>query len=226
MADRLVTVPVEMASRKPKVTSGKQITANRRNAARSTGPKSSEGKEKVRLNALQHGLLAKDVLLPGEDAESFRGLSERMFADLQPEGELEGALVERIVSGLWRLRRLQRVEAGMFANEVYEATRDREDKGKRLDDVSLRNALNPPPAPTEEERQGAIEDAGIAEWGAAFVRDSGGVNAFSKLSRYETTIERSVFGSLHELQRLQAKRISGSDTTPLAADVSVSVSGE
>lgn len=50
------------------------------------------------------------------------------------------------------------------------------------------------------------------------------MNAFSKLSRYETTIERSVFGSLHELQRLQSARISGADTTPMAADLNVSVS--
>jgi hypothetical protein len=214
-----------MASRKQGPTSAKQVAANRRNATRSTGPKSPEGKEAVKLNALKHGLLAKDVLLPGEDAESFRGLSDRMFADLNPEGELETALVERIVAGLWRLRRLQRVEAGVFANEVYEATKDREDQGKNFLARDL-DALKPPPAPSSEEREVAVEGAGIAEWGAAFVRDSGGVNAFSKLSRYETTIERSVFGSLHELQRLQAKRISGADTTPLAADVSVSVSGE
>jgi hypothetical protein len=215
-----------MASRKQGSTSAKQVAANRRNATRSTGPKSSEGKERVRLNALKHGLLAKDVVLPGEDAESFRVLSDRMFEDLEPEGELEAVLVGRIVAGLWRLRRLQRVEAGVYANEVYEATRDRDDRGKRPDDVALRAAWNPSPAPSDEEREDAIEGAGIAEWGAAFVRDSEGVNAFSKLSRYETTIERSVFGSLHELQRVQAARISGADTTPVAADVSVSVSGE
>ena len=49
------------------MTSDKQADANRRNARKSTGPKTPEGKAAVRLNALKHGLLANDVLLPGED---------------------------------------------------------------------------------------------------------------------------------------------------------------
>jgi hypothetical protein len=49
------------------MTSDKQGAANRRNAQKSTGPKTPEGKAAVRLNAMKHGLLSKDVLLPGED---------------------------------------------------------------------------------------------------------------------------------------------------------------
>jgi hypothetical protein len=38
------------------MTSEKQIQANRRNARKSTGPKTPEGKDAVRLNANKHGL--------------------------------------------------------------------------------------------------------------------------------------------------------------------------
>ena len=47
----------------------KQIEANRLNALKSTGPKTEAGKASVKLNAMKHGLLSKQVLLP-EDSES------------------------------------------------------------------------------------------------------------------------------------------------------------
>ena len=57
------------------MTSQKQIAANRRNAAKSTGPKTAEGKQVTRLNALKHGLQAEHVVIPGEDPEEFEALS-------------------------------------------------------------------------------------------------------------------------------------------------------
>src|SRR5205807_417954 len=48
----------------------KQIEANRRNALKSTGPKTPGGKAAVRLNALRHGLRAHAVVLPGENPGS------------------------------------------------------------------------------------------------------------------------------------------------------------
>ena len=101
------------------MTSDKQTEANRQNALKSTGPKTPEGKAAVRLNALKHGLLSRETLLPGEDEEALRELGERLRDELQPVGELENLLVDRIVSAYWRLRRLGRVEAGIFAWELY-----------------------------------------------------------------------------------------------------------
>lgn len=91
------------------MTSDKQTRANRRNALRSTGPKSNEGKAAVRHNALRHGLLSRDVLLPGEDEAALKELGERLRDELQPVGELENLLVDRIISSTWRLQRLGRV---------------------------------------------------------------------------------------------------------------------
>src|SRR5215210_5862045 len=101
------------------MTSPKKTEANRRNALNSTGPKTPKGKAAVRHNAVKHGLLSQDVLLPGEDEAALRELGERLMAELRPEGELENLLVERIVAAHWRLRRLGRVEAGIFAWELY-----------------------------------------------------------------------------------------------------------
>ena len=58
------------------MTSEKKAEANRRNALKSTGPKTPEGKAAVRLNALKHGLRSEEVLLPGEDGEALTELGE------------------------------------------------------------------------------------------------------------------------------------------------------
>jgi hypothetical protein len=107
------------------MTSDRKAETDRQNALKSTGPKTPEGKAAVRHNALQHGLLAEEVLLPGEDEEALRELSEHLRAELRPVGYLEDLLVERIIAAYRRLRRLGRVEAGIFAWELYGELADR-----------------------------------------------------------------------------------------------------
>jgi hypothetical protein len=68
-----------------------------------------------------------------------------------------------------------------------------------------------------------------ATLGRTFARDADRADAFSKLSRYETTIERSLYKALHELQRLQSARglgVGSSIPPPVAVDVDVSGSPE
>src|SRR5215210_8171116 len=101
------------------MTSDKKTQANRQNALKSTGPKTPEGKAAVRRNALKHGLLSQEILLPGEDEEALRDLGEHLRNELQPAGELENLLVDRIIASYWRLRRVGRVEADIFAWELY-----------------------------------------------------------------------------------------------------------
>ena len=102
------------------MTSEKHAQANRQNALESTGPKTPEGKDAVRLNAMEHGLLCQEVLLPREDEEALRELSEHLWTELKPVGEMENLQVDRIIASHRRLRRLGRVEAGIFAWERYE----------------------------------------------------------------------------------------------------------
>ena len=62
------------------VTSERRKAANRANARYSTGPKTLKRKAAVRLNAVRHGLLGPDVLLPGEDGDAFDDLRSQMCA--------------------------------------------------------------------------------------------------------------------------------------------------
>src|SRR4028118_1096394 len=117
--------------------SHKQIRANRRNAQRSTGPNTPEGKDAVRLNATKHGLRSQEVLLPREDEEALKELDENLRAELQPVGEMENLLVDGIVAAHWRLRRLRRVEAGIFSWQLYGELTERAQKEAQTYEWSL-----------------------------------------------------------------------------------------
>jgi hypothetical protein len=216
------------------MTSEDRAEANRRNASKSTGPKTPEGKAAVRLNAVRHGLLSTEVLLPGEDGEALRGLGERLGAELQPVGELENLLVGRVVAAVWRLRRLGRVEAGIFAWERLEEQAERAEREAKEyeagDTEWLIETLNTTIS-DEKKHEEALSKARqmrkeqedeTATLGRTFARDADRANAFSKLSRYETAIERQLYKALHELERRQAARLGGSVPPPQVVDVDVS----
>jgi len=49
---------------------------NRENAKKSSGPKTSEGRNVARHNALKHGLTAETLVAVGEDAEAFQRMAD------------------------------------------------------------------------------------------------------------------------------------------------------
>jgi len=91
-----------------------KIEANRRNALKSTGPRTERGKANVRFNALKHGFLSKQVVISskriGEDAKEFEALLERLMEHYDPANVAEEVQVEMIAVCLWRDRRLLRCE--------------------------------------------------------------------------------------------------------------------
>ena len=104
-----------------------QINANRKNAKKSTGPRTPQGKERSSKNALKHGLLAQDSVIPGEDPADFdRHLT--LYEDTyNPANCVERELVLQIADSAWRIRRLSRIEAtvmtaGIERTRVHQET--------------------------------------------------------------------------------------------------------
>ena len=103
------------------MTSLKQIEANRRNAQKSAGPTTPEGKERSRRNAVRHGLTAETVITPLEDAEDYAAFQAAVIADYDAESAVERELVLRLASVLWRLRRATGIETALFDSVTAES---------------------------------------------------------------------------------------------------------
>jgi hypothetical protein len=98
----------------------KQLEVNRRNALRSTGPKTEEGVQGCKNNVLRHGLRALQTVIPGEDPDEWEMHRAAVVADLAPEGAVETALAEQVAAKLWRLGRVVCYEADLIANAQEE----------------------------------------------------------------------------------------------------------
>jgi hypothetical protein len=105
-----------------KLLSPQKLDANRRNALKSTGPKTPQGRAVSKMNALKHGILSTQVLVRGfnikESDREFFDLHERFRQEFNPVGTVEEMLVDQIVTTHWRLRRVLQAESGEIASSV------------------------------------------------------------------------------------------------------------
>jgi hypothetical protein len=92
----------------------KQITANRRNAAKCTGPKTAAGKATCSLNALRHGLYSSTIILPGENQAEFDKIHRQILDLYQPTDAYQQQMVDELAAIQWKLRRAELIEAGIL----------------------------------------------------------------------------------------------------------------
>ena len=100
-----------------------QTEANRRNAQKSTGPCSVEGKAASSQNALKSGIDAKSQVLPGEQAGALEALTADYYARFRPATPEARHLVDTLVSNEWLLRRFRRIEVQILKHEMESAYR-------------------------------------------------------------------------------------------------------
>ena len=107
------------------MTSLRQLEANRRNALASTGPKTENGKQQSRRNALKHGLTAETIIEPLENPDEYRVFEEAIVGEYLPHTPVEQELVHRLASLFWRLRRATSIETGLLRmqGEILQAFR-------------------------------------------------------------------------------------------------------
>ncbi len=201
------------------MTSYRQIEANRRNALKSTGPKTEAGKQASRCNAVRHGLTAETVIGMLEDVEDYRQFEAAVIADYDAQSAVERELVLRLASLLWRLRRATTMETGLFEiqaehlggyrqarqllphQDIIHAVFGRGDLDNHESKIAAQNRLDKMPT-------GGIKSDGPAiEFARCFLRLANMANfALDRLSRYEATLWRQAARVLYALETLDRRK--------------------
>ena len=208
------------------MTSFRQIEANRRNALKSTGPITEEGKQRSRCNAVRHGLIAETVIGTLEDAEDYKAFEATVIADYDAESAVERELVLRLASLLWRLRRATTMETGLLeiqADHLREFGHGRQNQSKAQEILRARSAqAYSVDADSDQAPHGVAN--GIDAWpcSRAKVRDAATDLAhcflrlanlpsypLDRLSRYEAILWRQVGQILFALDALNRRKPQG-----------------
>ena len=165
----------DSSSSSPSISKAR-LDANRRNAQKSTGPRTPAGKARSALNAVTHGLRAVRAVTFDEPAETFEAVVRQLNREWRPGSVVEVALVEQIAELLWRRRRVAAVEA-----ELLEATERRGAFGGTVR------------APRD-----------VTSTLCREMRDP--QSAVLRVQLYQTRIDRATHRALAELRRLQVDR--------------------
>ena len=118
------------------MASQRQIDANRRNAKRSTGPNTDDGKARSRRNAVRDGITGQVITLTDDDRAIFEKIKSEHIDEFKVEGIDELKLANTIVWDTWRLDRLRAAEMNLFASGEHDEDTYR-DESKHLDRMSL-----------------------------------------------------------------------------------------
>ena len=173
-----------------------KIIANRRNAQKSTGPRTRAGKAAISKNAVKHSLLVSQAVISSESREDFDINRERIISDLVPESPLESMLAERIVVLSWRLNRVDRIQ-----NQTIDALISRNTSSpltRLTQSLLFKNQKQSQTTPSTSAPDLAL--------GSMAIKDFSNARVLDRLLMYERRIEDSMYKTIFELKRLQFMR--------------------
>ena len=162
-----------------------QCIANVQNAKSSTGPKTEEGKAKVAMNGLSHGLFAAYEHLIPTASDRVNQFVEELHEGLSIQCAAFEDIIRQYAIAKWRSELFHEMEASFFSSALAD------------------ERANPESASMVE-----LHGDGIL-LGRALRHDAEGPNVFSKLMRYESRVSkelRRASESYQDLLRFIANR--------------------
>jgi hypothetical protein len=196
------------------MSSLKQIAANRRNALKSIGPTTSEGKRRSRCNAVRHGLTAETVIVGVEDPHDYEAFEAAVISDYDARSAVERELVLRLASVLWRLRRATGIETALFESAIKQSYEfQRETFSRATADLLLSQLF----LENKEEPKGNSSDNAIPKKQIAdgFLRLTAVPPCpMSRVSRYEHILWRQARQIVFTLKALSHRKMPSNRAGP------------
>ncbi len=182
------------------MASKKQIESNRRNAKKSTGPRTPNGKTIASRNSIKHGLYARDIIIDSphlrEDASEYKNLLESLIEELKPTTLFQESLVIKIANCLWRSRRAIIAESSQIFRQLDYLGPDRY-KDSLIKILQRDDIHEEPPDPSELEE--AKEHAALIG-----VKSIPNQDFSMNLLRYEMRLDRQLTRAYKLLRHLQS----------------------
>src|ERR1035438_8447489 len=175
----------------------KQIAANRRNAQKSTGPRSSAGKTQAALNARKHGFAGSSfTVVRLEDLKDIDNLRQDALDFYRPVNSQEIFAVERIALCQMALLRIARLESGILTTCL--------DRALYPDDEPIR-LMTPELAGDGDIEITRAQNRNFA-LSTGFHMNTQKPHTWELFLRYQTQTERQYRRAIEDLQRLRALR--------------------
>ena len=192
--------------------SPRKLAAQRANALKSTGPRTSQGKEIARQNSLKHGFFSCDVVNAVLDGparlDEFNMMLDALLAEYDPQSVRERILIDEVAASCWRIRRILRYEC----RESW-ADEDDDRRAARTETPSeaIASIMGYDHQAARQHTARKFRHAGLD----AFVLPSD--SDIDKIVRYERLIKRNLYRALYTLERIRAARQGpqSSDAAPL-----------
>lgn len=179
--------------RRPLPLSERRLEANRRNAARSTGPRTAEGKARVSRNAIKHGFFVGPERWSSGQRRDFAELFAGFCEDFKAQSEAEKILVATIADSYVRMAALLRYENVAALKYHQECERE---LNQRIAAADVSEAA------TLEAHREKLRRAGL--WSPTIP----GPREANAIIRYEGSLDRAIRRVSAELEGLQRMRLA------------------
>jgi hypothetical protein len=187
--------------RHPFALTPRRLEANRRNARRSSGPRTAEGKARVARNAIKHGFFVAQARWTSAQQRDYAETLEGLRDEFKPQGCTEEHCVRTMAGSYVRMATMLRYENLAALKEHRRRERDLE---QRIAAAKPSEAARLAAGREELRREGL--------WQPTIP----GPREAMALVRYQGQLDRTIRHAASELQVLKKLRIDGASTSAKA----------